>query len=364
MAFLIVVLLIVVAIYIYFQQPQFGKAPSGERLARIEKSPHYRNGAFQNLTHTPNFSNGGNYFKAFKEAIFIKSEHSSPKDSVPYIQTDIIHLPISENVLVWFGHSSYYMQLDGKRILVDPVFSGNASPLSFTVKAFPGSNGYDVEDLPTIDYLFLTHDHWDHLDYKTIVKLRGKVGKVICPLGVGSHLEYWGYDPAIIFENDWGDTLNLDTGFVVHTTPARHFSGRTFKRNNTLWASYVLQSPGTKVFIGGDSGYGNHFAVIGAKHGPFDLAILENGQYNTLWENIHLMPEHFLRAAQDLNANTVLPVHNSKFSLANHAWNEPLQAVVDENKNQQLLLLTPKIGEAVRLGDSTQTFTNWWSLTN
>src|SRR5690606_1032338 len=162
-----------------------------------------------------------------------------------------------------------------------------------------------------IDYLLITHDHWDHLDYKTVEKLREKVKTVICPLGVGAHLEHWDYDPAIIREEDWNQTIPLDAGFVVHTTPARHFSGRGFRRNQTLWTSYVLQAPSMRIFIGGDSGYDTHFAKIGEQFGGFDLAILENGQYSKYWKHIHTLPHEVLQAAADLNAKNVFPVHSS-----------------------------------------------------
>src|SRR5690606_27560265 len=153
--------------------------------------------------------------------------------------TDLINLPKDQNALVWFGHSSYFIQIDGKRILVDPVFSGNASPLPGTMKSFKGSDIYTVDDIPQIDYLFITHDHWDHLDYETILALKPKLNKIVCGLGVGSHLRYWGFGNEI-FETDWFDKTQLDDGFNIITTPARHFSGRTFKRNQSLWVSFVL----------------------------------------------------------------------------------------------------------------------------
>lgn len=359
-ALFFLIALVVIGTWWFIRQPQFGKLPSGERLARIEQSPNYRNGAFQNLEATPNFSNGGNFFSVFYEFIFKADKRNIPTDSIPHIKTDLRALPSDQNTLVWFGHSSYFIQLDGKRILVDPVFNANASPVSFTTKSFPGTQVYTAEDMPDIDFLIITHDHWDHLDFLSVTALMPKVSQVFCPLGVGAHLEYWGYSPSIVHESDWGDTAHLSGGFTLHTTPTRHFSGRGLKRNSSLWVSYVLHSPTQKIYIGGDSGMGRHFAEIGQKHGPFDLVILENGQYNVFWESIHLLPHQFLQAAEQLQAKSVLPVHAAKFPLSNHSWDDPYLQVSKENEVYNLRLLTPLIGEPVHLSDTTQQFTDWW----
>ncbi len=345
---------------VYLNSPVFGKHPTGERLERILKSPNYKEGAFQNLSPTPDLTDGANYVSVMWEFIFGKSKRSSPVDIIPSTKTDLLSLSADKDILVWFGHSSYFMQIDGVRILVDPVFSGSASPLSFTTKAFKGTDRYTIDDMPEIDLLFITHDHYDHLDYKTVAALRPKVKKVICGLGVGAHLEHWGYKSDVIFENDWGDRMALENDFVVHTVTSRHFSGRLFKRNQTLWASYVLQTPQLRIFIGGDSGYDTHFAEIGRTFGPFDLVILENGQYNKSWKHIHLMPDEFLRAAAELNATRIMPVHSAKFVLGNHAWDEPLVLLTANNLAIRANLVIPIIGQEVLLRDSTQEFTEWW----
>jgi len=249
--------------------------------------------------------------------------------------------------------------------LVDPVFSGSVSPIPGMNKSFKGSDIYSVDDLPDIDYLFISHDHYDHLDYKTILKLNPKIGKVICGLGVGSHFEAWGYDKEYILEKDWDDTITLDKGFNAFMTPARHFSGRGLSRNNTLWCSYVLQAPSLKIYLGGDSGYGTHFADIGDKFGPIDLAILDNGQYNKALRAIHELPEEALIAAKDLQTKRLFPVHSSKFVLANHPWDAPLETITALNeKNFLCPILTPKIGEVVYLDDGDQLFSQWWKEIN
>jgi L-ascorbate metabolism protein UlaG (beta-lactamase superfamily) len=252
------------------------------------------------------------------------------------------------------------MQIDGKKFLVDPVLSGSASPLPFGTNAFPGTDIYKVEELPEIDVLFISHDHWDHLDYETIKALKPKVNQVICGLGVGAHFEHWGYDPAVITEKNWNEEMKLDSEFVIHTVPARHFSGRGLSRNKSLWLAFVLQTPTRQIFIGGDSGYDSHFASIGEEFGPFDLAILENGQYNSKWRYIHTMPDEIMTVAKDLRAKRILPLHSSKFVLGNHPWKEPLELISQNGEKEGMNVITPMIGEPVDLNDTEQRFTKWW----
>lgn len=344
----------------FLRMAVFGRMPSGARLKRIKKSPNYRDGAFQNQSFTPDLTEGATYFSVMREFALGDKKGQQPEVNIPAHKTDLKNLNPNENALVWFGHSSYFIQIDGKKILIDPVLSGNASPLSFTTKAFAGTDRYSVEDFPEIDYLFISHDHYDHLDYKTIVKLKSKVKTVITSLGTAEHLEYWGYNPNVIIEKDWYDSVDLGNGFNVTLTPSRHFSGRMLKRNQALWTSFVLKTPSQNLFLGGDSGYDKHFAEIGEKFGPFDLAILENGQYNKSWKHIHLMPHEILQAAKDLKAKRLFPVHSSKFALANHAWDEPLNKIVENNKTENLNLVTPMIGEKVDLNNPNQTFSEWW----
>lgn len=353
-----IILIIVVGVFIFLKHPKFGKLPTDERLTRIENSPNYKNGSFTNLNLTPQMTGEGGFSKIMKDMFTAKNRR--PVEVIPSVKTDLLNLDHDKDILVWFGHSSYFMQIDGKRFLVDPVFCGNASPFSFMIKSFKGTDIYTPDDIPEIDYLIITHDHWDHLDYKTVTALKPKVGKVITGLGNGAHLESWGYDSKIIYENDWYDHIKLEDGFTVDVTPSRHFSGRGTKPNQTLWASFVLQTPSTRIFIGGDGGYDEHFAEIGEKFGGFDVAILENGQYNTSWKYIHMMPEEVLQAAKDLKALRLFPVHSSKFALANHSWDEPLKAISAFNESVKQPLITPIIGEIVYIKDTAQLFKQWW----
>jgi L-ascorbate metabolism protein UlaG (beta-lactamase superfamily) len=289
------------------------------------------------------------------------SKRRKPENKIPAIKTSLTGLDPQENVLIWFGHSSYYFQIEGKRFLVDPVFSRAASPFSFFNTAFAGADLYKPADIPDIDYLVITHDHWDHLDYPTVKELKPRIGKVICPLGVGEHFVRWNFDETNIIEMDWEDRATLVSDFEIYCFPARHFSGRGLKRSRSLWASFLLKSGTLTLFMGGDSGYDTHFADIGACFDSIDFALLENGQYNKAWKHIHMQPEETLQAAADLRAKNVIPVHNSKFAMSNHDWDEPLQRICEANDKQtNLRLLTPKIGEIAFLNDTTQTFSRWW----
>lgn len=354
----VIIVVIVIAVYVFFQQPQFGRKASGEEFKRLEASPNYKKGQFQNLSDTPQLTGNASILKVMREFFFNKDKRNVPSHVLPSNKTNLFQLDSKEDVLVWFGHASYFMQLDGKQFLIDPVFSGHASPVWFTTRSFKGSDIYTADDIPEIDFLLLTHDHYDHLDYKTITQLKPKVNKVVTGLGVGAHLERWGYDVKNIFEKDWNEEIQFG-GFTIITTPARHFSGRSFKRNTSLWISFVLTTSSKRIFIGGDSGYDTHFKKIGEQFGPFDLAILESGQYNPYWKFIHMMPEETVQAALDLKAKKLLPVHWGKFSLSLHAWDEPIRRVTDEAKLKGMNALHPMIGETLYL-DKENSFSEWW----
>ncbi|MCL2025216.1 MAG: MBL fold metallo-hydrolase, partial [Leptospirales bacterium] len=234
------------------------------------------------------------------------------------------------------------------------------SPFSFANKAFKGNYPYLVKDIPDIDCLIISHDHWDHLEHSTMIALKDRIKAVVCPLGVGSHLEHWGFDPKIIHEGDWYDFFRLESDFTVHVLPARHFSGRLLKRRQTLWGGFLLEIRERKVFYSGDGGYGPHFAEIGKNFGSVDLAIMENGQYDPDWATVHLMPEEAVQAAIDVNAKTLLPVHTGRFSICHHTWYDPYVRITSASRDKNFRLLTPKIGEVIYLDDPDQTFVPWW----
>lgn len=337
----------------------FGKLPSGNRLDRIRKSAHYREGSFQNLSETQMLAEGVSYPKMIID-FFSKGVNRDPTYALPSVKTDLKKLSGTDPIVIWFGHSSYLIRMNGKNILIDPVFSNRASPISFLGrKSYPTTNPYRIKDLPAIDLVILTHDHYDHLDYKTIRKLKSRVNTFYTALGVGEHLEHWGVDENIITEFDWWEKQVFEHEIEVIATPARHFSGRWFKRNQTLWNSFVLKTATHTIFIGGDSGYDPVFKSIGQQYGPFDLAILECGQYNTMWPFIHMMPEEVVQASQDLQARAFMPVHWGKFTLALHPWNDPITRAAKQAEIMKVSMATPMIGEPVIVGARLPA-KKWW----
>ena len=339
---LAVLLLITVAIIAVLNHPCFGRRMSKERAAHIEASPNYRDGMFQNQIPTSQFTGDKSMFQALWEFLTDRKKDRAPKEAVPAVKTDLKSLPTDRDWLVWFGHSSYLFCLDGKRYLVDPVLKMEF-PVSLMMHPFKGTDIYSPDDMPEIDVLIITHEHWDHLDYATLRDLKDKVKHVVCPLGVAEYLEYWGYDPKHITEMDWYEKV-----YNITCLPTRHFSNRMFKRDQTLWASFMVESArGKKVYVGGDGGYDQRFKEVYERFGSVDLALMENGQYNKNWANIHLMPADLEQAILDLQAKRVFTVHHDKFSLAPHAWTEPdsvAQAIAERNS---IRLLDQPIGTVV-----------------
>lgn len=344
---LLIIALAVTGVLSFLAQPSFGKLPSGERLERIQQSPNYRNGMFRNQIPTPMMTGERNRWQALWEFAFGTREGLRPDKVVPVIRTDLKQLPQEQNLMVWFGHSSYFLLLDGKRILVDPVFYA-AAPVSFVNKPFAGTDVFRPDDLPDIDMLIITHDHWDHLDYKTAKEMRTRVRKVICPLGVGAHFEHWGYNKEQLIELNWEEKARYDS-LVIHCLPARHFSGRSLTSNKTLWASFMLESASLTLFLGGDGGYGPHFRQIGKNFPSIDWAILENGQYSKDWKYIHTMPEQLGKVISDLNAKRVVTVHHTKYALSKHPWDEPIQTVKSLRESKRQNVSIPMIGEVILL---------------
>ncbi len=362
MLYLIFTVILLVTIYLLvMNRPDFGAAPKGKRLERIRQSKLYKNRQFRNISHTPSITEGYSPIKVTYDFILGKKDPLlKPLKNIPAIHTDLKRIRKDQDVFIWLGHSSYYLQTDGVSFLVDPVLSLYGSPFKYFNKAFKGSDLFKPEDIPDLDYLIITHDHFDHLDYPTVKSIRDRTEKAIVPLGAGAHLERWGYAEENLIEEEWGTAVLLKNNLKITFTPARHFSGRKIKQNNTLWTSYVLETPTKKIFLGGDSGYDSHFKMIGEQFGPFDYAVLENGQYDEAWRYIHALPEDVIQAAIDLKAKHSIPVHSSKFALALHPWNEPLQKVTGLGKEKGLNILTPMIGEVVDMNHTHYQFSNWW----
>jgi len=339
----------------------FGKLPTGNRMNRVRNSPQYQHGKFSNQSLTPDLTEDATMWKVLK-AFRNKPATVRPSDSIPAVKPDLSALPHDEDAIIWLGHSSYYIQFAGLKMLVDPILSNRASPLPGMIKAFSGTDIVKPSDFPMLDYVLISHDHYDHLDYSTVQQLRARTGHWLTSLGVGAHLEYWGVSNEKITELDWWEQAELPNGCKLTATPARHFSGRGLKRAQSLWSSFVLQTPQHNYYLGGDSGWDTHFAEIGKRFGPFDLAILECGQYHPYWKHIHMMPEEVIAAAEQLQARCLLPVHWGKFALALHPWNEPITRLLHASAGKTVRVLTPMIGQTLILGCDEGYDQVWWDM--
>jgi L-ascorbate metabolism protein UlaG (beta-lactamase superfamily) len=361
---LIAIVAIVIGLSIFFNfAPQIGAKPEGARLERMKSSENYKLGKFHNTINTKMDMKSGKMLGVMLE--FFKN--NKDREPVGIIQThefnqgDFYDLNQDSLSFTWFGHSSILIKIDGKVILIDPVFSDRASMFSFMgPKRFPYSNYMNVDILPEVDAVLISHDHYDHLDYETIMMLKEKVNRFYVPLSVGAHLEKWGIPAQNIYELNWWDSIELDSLSLVFT-PSRHFSGRGLNnRYSTLWGSWVIQGKRHRVFFGGDSGYFPGFKKIGEKYGPFDLAFLECGAYNENWSEIHMMPEETVQASRDLNSKLLMPIHWGKFNLALHPWKEPIQRAISKGEELNANIITPEIGELVTLNDQLMT-NHWWT---
>lgn len=360
---LLPILFIVASVFLFMNfAPQIGGSSKGDRMKRIENSPQYKDGKFVNQIETNMNTGEESMFKTMMK-FFKGVDNSSPRD--PLVTEPVNRVFSSDKKglqMMWFGHSTLLAQFDGVKFITDPVFSERTSPVSFAgTKAFDYMPKYNLEDLPEIDYVLITHDHYDHLDYKSINFLKDKVKTFVVPLGVAAHLIHWGIIEEKIIELDWHEHVVL-SGVKVTMTPSRHFSGRGLtNRNSTLWCSYVVEKDSNKVYFSGDSGYGPHFKEIGEQYGPFDYCFMECGQYNKSWANIHMMPEETAQAFVDLKGTHLIPIHWAKFALSLHSWTEPIERLSKKADELKVSVNLPPVG-AVIDDESIVGFSEKWYL--
>jgi L-ascorbate metabolism protein UlaG (beta-lactamase superfamily) len=327
---------------------EVGHIPNEEDLARYEALPYFKNGRFVSPEDTPSYPDrvrGG----SSGWARFLLSNPNAPKGEIPKIKP-VFGAPSQTLAVYWLGHSSLIIEIEGKRILVDPVF-GNAAPIPLAVRRFTPPP-LSAEEIPPIDIALITHDHYDHLEYAAIRSLNAKIDRFIVPLGTRAHLTSWGVEKDKIVEIGWDESAKIDS-LIISADKTIHYSGRTFgSRGQTLWVSYALLGEKSKVFISGDSGYGAHFAEIGAKYGGFDLAFIEIDGWNPGWPKTHLFPDEVMQVYKDINASAFIPVHWGVFDLALHPWKESIEMIADLADKERATLLTPRMGERVVLGET------------
>ena len=340
-----------------------GASPTGERLARIQRSPNYRDGAFRNPEATSMTTEGGTW-KMLRQWLG-GHEQRVPPGQLPIVtltRASFAQLPASGLRATWLGHSTVLVEIDGARILFDPVWARRASPSSLIGPKRFHAPPLAIEDMPPLDAVIATHDHYDHLDRGVVRAIAGSAAqsqaRFIVPLGVGAHLEKWGVAADRITELDWSEATTLGA-LTLTATPARHFSGRGFRRDHTLWASWSVTGPIHRVFHSGDTGPFSGFGEIGSKHGPFDLTFIKIGAYGETWPDIHLTPEQALDAHTRLRGKLLLPIHWGTFNLAFHDWNEPAERIVTAARTANAALVVPRPGESVEPG-TPQPVQPWW----
>jgi len=360
----LIVLLLIVGVSFLYISPQFGGKASKEQIEAYGKTGHFENGIFLNDEPMEMEINCHSVTQMLKETMEPDPNVSPKVDiKVQKISRESIQQKLDSVVrITWFGHSTLLIEMDSKKLLIDPIFSQYAAPHPLLGrKRYNSQMPITIEELPQINAVFISHDHYDHLDYESIKKLKAKVNHFFVPLGVANHLKYWGIDEKRITEMDWWQELSWEN-MEIAFTPSRHMSGRGLgDQSTTLWGSWVFKGNHKNIFYSGDGGYGKHFAEIGNKYGPFDMGIMECGQYNKLWADVHLMPEQTIQASIDVKAKRIIPVHWGAYTLATHSWTDPIERVTTEAIKMNIPIATPKIGEPIYLKDSTKVFDNWWT---
>jgi len=350
-------------LYLKFH-PQFGGTMRPKEKTRYAKSKNWDGNKFVNLTDTPIGVPYKSLFSLLKEQL-ANAKTKSPKKPIPVQAFDLKKFNSQPNQpkFIWYGHAVLLLQLNGKNLLIDPMFGPDTTPIApFANKRFSENTLAIIDELPPIDAVLITHDHYDHIDYASFKKIKEKVDTYFVSLGSARHLEHWGIESTKIKEFDWWEELDFHN-IKITFTPSRHFSGRgLFDRTKVLWGGWVFQTNEHTIYWSGDGGYGDHFAAIGEKFGPFDWAFMECGQYNEAWRPIHLFPEESVQAGIDAKGKIFIPYHWGGFALAMHPWKEPIERFVAAATAAEVAICTPKIGEVVVLGEEPTE--SWWEVMN
>jgi len=347
--------------------PQLGAKSKGKHLERIKKSPAYVGNKFRNISSINrriNFRDGMSVLVTFAKMLK-QGDTRSPKSRLP--STQLTFDQSTGNFLTWFGHSTFLYEVAGKKILFDPMLGSYASPFPSFVKRYDYILPSDAVSLPYLDAVVISHDHYDHLHYGTVLAIKDKVGVFITPLGTGAHLRRWGIPDERIVELDWHESTTIGEVadcVTITSVPSQHFSGRSLNdRQSSLWSAFIIHDTQAKVFFGGDSGYFDGFKTIGEDHGPFDLTLLDSGQYDERWSGVHMFPEQSVRAHTELKGKVFMPIHWSAFTLSLHSWKKPVEETLIAVEKEGVDMITPMIGQRFDvLADRPKE--TWWRDVN
>jgi len=337
---------------------QLGAVPGGSRAERMRRSPQFGEGKFRNTV--PADIVPSHAMRRVLIELALGQQRRKPIGAIPVVTPDLGgRLPADGLHVTWLGHSTALVEIQGVRVLFDPVWSDRCSPTSFLGPKRMHEVPVRLEELPRIDAVVISHDHYDHLDLHSIkALLRTQQAPFLVPLGVGAHLERWGVPPERLIELDWEESTAVK-GIQLTATAARHFSGRKFSRDGTLWASWVVKGATRSLFYTGDSGYFGGYKEIGAQHGPFDASLIQVGAYNDAWPDIHMKPEDGASAHLDVQAGVLIPLHWCTFNLALHAWSEPVDRLLTEAQARDITLVVPRPGDRVNI-DALPAVEPWW----
>ncbi len=354
-SFLLIFLSLFISSYTVFYKP------SSEAIKEIPKNYNYKSGKFVNTNPTERMK--GSFLKVGYQFMFENNKKRRPNFEIPQVEVNVrefINKKSEELSVIWLGHATTLINIDGTIILTDPILTKCASPIDWIGPKRFFDSPIKIEELPILDAVLISHNHYDHLDKESVLRLNGITKKFIVPIGVEKHLLDWGISADKIIIKNWWNHFQLNDEVEIITTPAHHFSGRAIIDNNkTLWASFVIKSKKHSLYFGGDSGFFKGYKEIGEKHGPFDITILPIGAYNKMWQSIHMNPEEAVQAQKELKGRLLIPIHWGTFNLALHGWIEPVERLIVASEKENVNFIIPKPGEVVK-ANSNVVIEKWW----
>jgi len=353
--FLIFTLLLITSCTVFFSY-------SLEETKDSPKNFNYKTGKFVNTNPTEGVTES--FFKVGYKFMFENNNMRKPNFEIPIeeISIEAFSNKISDELsIIWLGHATTLINIDGTIILTDPMLTKWASPIDWIGPKRFFDSPIEIEEMPILDAVLISHNHYDHLDKESVLRLNGITKKFIVPTGVEKHLLSWGILSEKIIIKNWWDTFQLNDEIEIITTPAHHFSGRgIFDNNKTLWVSFIIKTKNHSVYFGGDSGFFKGYKEIGEKHGPFDIAILPIGAYSKMWKDIHMNPEEAVQAHLDLNGKLLFPIHWGTFNMALHGWTEPAERLIVASEKENVNFVIPKPGQVVKVNSKTSV-AKWWN---